>query len=319
MSFFLLTIGPMSVQWSHDYRLSYIFAEVVMDEPIKATHRGYITIDKKEIPCAILENKKRIISQTGLFQSFDRPRKGEVRQEGLPSIIGANNLMKFITGEVLEKCKPIPYFHTNGKIAYGYDAEIIPLICEIYLKASDDGTIHFSQEKLVIRAQIIIRALARVGITALIDEATGYQYDREKDELQKLLAAYIAEDYLKWQRRFPRKFYQEVFRLLNWPYNPLSIKRPAYLGKFTNKYVYRQMPKGVLEELGKKNPVVNKGYREKRHHQYLTENVGIPHLDRHLTKLITVMELSNNIGEFEENFKRVFNNMNQMKLPFNKV
>jgi hypothetical protein len=44
----------------------------------KATHRGYLIIAGAEIPCAVLENKKRVISQTGLFKSFERPRKGEV-------------------------------------------------------------------------------------------------------------------------------------------------------------------------------------------------------------------------------------------------
>ena len=84
---------------------------------------------------------------------------------------------------------------------------------------------------------------------------------------------------------------------------------------FTNKYVYEQLPPGVLEELKKKNPTTEKGFRKRRHHQYLTENVGIPHLDKHLIKLITVMELSNNMTEFKENFDRVFRSIQQLKLP----
>lgn len=286
-----------------------------MDQILHATHRGYIEIGDIEIPCAVLENGKRIISQTGLFKSFDRPRKGEVRQEGLPSILGAKNLLKFIDDDVKQKCKTIAYYHTNGKIAFGYSAELIPLICEIYLKAHEKGATVLSQEKIVIRANIIVRSLAKIGITALIDEATGYQYDREINELQKLLSKYIVEDFLKWQTRFPRKFYQESFRLFGWRYNPLSVKRPGYLGKFTNKYVYEQLPPGVLEELKKKNPITEKGFRKRRHHQYLTENVGIPHLDKHLIKLITIMELSNNMTEFKENFDRVFRSIQQLKLP----
>jgi len=284
---------------------------------LKATHRGYIKLADTEIPCAVLENGKRIISQTGLFQAFDRPRKGEVRQEGLPSIVGAKNLLAFVTDEIREKSQPIAYLHTNGKTAYGHDAEIIPLICELYLQAHEAEVTLNSQDNIILRANILIRSLAKIGITALIDEATGYQYDREKDELQKLLAAYISEDYLKWQQRFPRKFYEEVFRLYNWPYNVLSVKRPSCLGKFTNKYVYEQMPSGVLEELHKKNPITNTGNRKRHHHQHLTEDIGIKHLDRHLTKLITIMELSNDIHEFKDNFKRVFENANQLKLALN--
>ena len=285
---------------------------------LKATHRGYVKIGGKKIPCANLENKKRIISQTGLFQSFDRPRKGEVRQEGLPSILGAKNLIPFIDDDVYEKCRVLPYLHTNGKIAYGYDAELIPLICEIYLKADDAGALHFSQKKIAVRSNIIIRSLARLGITALIDEATGYQYEREQDELQKILAAYINEDYLKWQRRFPRKFYQEIFRLLKWSYDPLTVKRPSYLGKFTNKYIYEVMPPGVLKALREKNPVTDKGYRKRRHHQHLTESIGIPHLDRHIIKVITIMELSSSISEFKRNFNKVFLAMDQLQFPLNK-
>ncbi|MFD1186885.1 hypothetical protein, partial [Pontibacter rugosus] len=174
----------------------------------QATHRGYLRIGNEEngiveIPCAVLENKKRIISQTGLFTAFDRPRKGEKRQEGLPSIIGAKNLVEFISDEVLDKIYPIHYYHSNGTTSVGYDADLIPLVCELYLDAEEKGVLVASQEKIVKQAKIIIRSLAKVGINALIDEATGYQYDREKDELQKLLSKYIQEDFLKWQSRFP--------------------------------------------------------------------------------------------------------------------
>lgn len=282
----------------------------------EATHRGYLNIAGIEIPCAVLSNGKRIISQTGIFEAFDRPRKGEKRREGLPSIIGAKNLMPYVNEEIRAKCHAIHYFHTNGRTAVGYDAELIPLVCELYLDADEDNPrmLVASQEKIVQRAKVIIRALAKVGITALIDEATGYQYDREKDELQRLLSKYIAEDYLKWQSRFPRKFYQEVFRLYGWEYDPLSLKRPSCLGHFTNEYVYDLMPPGVLEELRKKNPITKKGFRKRKHHQHLTEDIGIPHLDRHLTKLITVMELSNGIEDFKDKFYKVFKNKNQLKL-----
>ncbi|MFZ5523209.1 MAG: P63C domain-containing protein [Pseudomonadota bacterium] len=285
------------------------------EEIFQATHRGILTIADAEVACAVLSNGKRVISQTSLFSAFDRPRKGEKRQDGLPSIIGASNLLQYVDDDLREKCKPVRYVHTNGTLAAGYDAELIPMICELYLKANDDdGVLVESQLRIVIRSTAIIRALAKVGITALIDEATGYQYDREKDELQRILQAYIQEDFLKWQARFPRKYYQEVFRLHKWEYDPQSLKRPQYLGKFTNQYVYKQMPQGVLDELRKKNPKDENGIRRHRHHQHLTPEIGIPHLDRHLTKLITVMELSSSIPEFKRNFQRVFNKVEQLQL-----
>jgi hypothetical protein len=285
-------------------------------EVFEATHRGFLEVAGSKIPCAVLKNGKRIISQTGLFGAFDRPRKGEKRQEGLPSIIGAANLLPYVTDELREKCKAIHYFHTNGTVAVGYDAVLIPLVCNLYLEADQTNPrmLVASQEKIVERAKILVRALAKVGITALIDEATGYQYERERNELQILLSKYIAEEFLPWTTRFPREYYQEIFRLYEWEYDPLSLKRTPFIGKFTNEFVYKEMSPEVLEELRKKNPINENGRRKHKHHQHLTPNIGVPHLDRHLTKLITVMQLSDNLDDFKENFKRAFKKTNQLKL-----
>lgn len=283
-------------------------------EVFECTHKGDLEIGSKKIACAVLSNGRRIITQTALFDAFDRPRKGEKRLEGLPSIVGAKNLLPYITDELREKSEPVHYYLKNGKIAAGYDAELIPLVCELYLHANDNGALLESQEKMVMQASILTRALARVGITALIDEATGYQYYRESNALQEILRAYIAEDFLKWQARFPRKYYQELYRIYGWEYDPLSMKHPKYLGRFTNEYVYEHLPEGVLEELRIKNPKNENGNRGKKHHQFLTGDIGIPHLEKHITKLITIMELSDNVDQFKDNFKRVFKNIDQMRL-----
>jgi hypothetical protein len=286
----------------------------------EATHRGYLEIVGARIPCAVLKNGKRVISQSSLFTAFDRPRKGEKRQEGLPSIIGAKNLVPHVTNELREKCKVIQYYHTNGAISAGHDAELIPLICDLYLEANkvEPSVLVASQMKLVERAEILLRSLAKVGIIGLIDEATGYQYDREKDDLQRLLSKYIAEEFLPWTSRFPREYYQEIFRLHGWEYDPLSLKRSPYVGRFTNEFVYEVMSPEVLKELKMKNPILENGRRRRKHHQHLTEGIGVPHLERHLTKLVTVMQLSDSIDDFKNNFNRAFKKENQLKLDFKK-
>jgi hypothetical protein len=285
----------------------------------EVTHRGELDIAGAVVPCAVLSSGKRVITQTGLFSAFERPRKGERRLDGLPSIVGAANLLPLVTEELREKSQAVYYSHTNGSLSAGYDAELIPVVCELYLSAADmnPSPLTKSQLKLVMRANAIVRALAKVGIVALVDEATGYQYDREKDALQKLLSAYVREDYMKWQQRFPRKYYQELFRLYKLKYDPLSIKKPQYLGKFTNEYVYKQMPPGILDELRRKNPVTDKGYRARKHHQHLTSEIGVPHLDKHITKLITVMELSDDVNHFKHNYDRVFGKQGHLALPTN--
>jgi len=290
--------------------------DVTYPEVFEATHRGYLEIAGARIPCAVLKNGKRVISQQSLFAAFDRPRKGEKRQEGLPSIIGAKNLLPYVTNELREKCKVLQYYHTNGRISAGHDAELIPLICFLYLEASkaEPSVLVGSQMRIVERAEILLRSLAKIGIIGLIDEATGYQYDREKDELQQLLSKYIAEEFLPWTSKFPREYYREIFRLYGWEYDPLSLKRTPFIGKFTNDFVYNEMSPEVLKELRVKNPTLENGHRRRKHHQHLTEEIGVPHLERHLTKLVTVMQLSDSIDDFKENFKRVFKKTNQFQL-----
>ncbi|MGZ7317544.1 P63C domain-containing protein, partial [Streptococcus pyogenes] len=108
-------------------------------------------------------------------------------------------------------------------------------------------------------------SLAKVGVTALVDEATGYQYERERFELQKIFKAYISEELLKWQKMFPDDFYMEIFRLNGWSYDVQSIKRrPGVVGKWTNELIYKRLPDGVLEELKRRTPKTKKGQYKAR-------------------------------------------------------
>lgn len=288
----------------------------------EATHRGKLTIGDIDVNCAVLENGRRIISQSGLFEVFDRPPHGAKRIEGLPAVVTAKTLEKFVTPELREKAKPIIYRHTNGKSAKGYDATLIPEICELYLQARDEGKITSTQEKIVKKAEIIIRALAKVGIAALIDEATGYQYDRERQELSKLLEAYISEDLMKWQRRFPLEYYEEIYRLYGLSSNPSSKNKPQFIGQFTNTYVYNYFPTEIIDHIKKTNPKIQKGnktYRRYKNFQFLSDDIGIIQLDKHLNRLIPVMQLSENIDDFKQNFDKIFNKINgeQLSLNFN--
>jgi hypothetical protein len=67
--------------------------------------------------------------------------------------------------------------------------------------------------------------------------------------------------------------------------------------------VYARLAPGVLEELRRKNPVTEKGYRENKHFQYLTSN-GHPALTRHLHELIG-MARPFAVGEWERYYDLV--------------
>ncbi|WP_291560059.1 MULTISPECIES: P63C domain-containing protein [unclassified Clostridium] len=290
--------------------LNFIKEEYSAKKIPQAINEGILSLAGAEVECAVLDDKRRMITQTALFQAFERPRKGLVRVEGYPSIIGGKNLAKHASDELLEKSKVIEYVSMKGRIVTGYNAEIIPLICEVYLDAEAEGEIVAKQLSNLERAKILIRALAKIGITGLIDEATGYQYEREVNALQRLLDGYVSEDLTKWGGIFPKKYYKEIFRLHNWNYDPTSSARPSYVGTFTNTYVYGMLPPGVLDKLKIETPIKvsknsKKAYRADKYYERLTET-GIDEVDSYIDRIIMFMEMCDDIQEFKNKFPRVF-------------
>jgi hypothetical protein len=288
-----------------------------MEEKIlKATHFGKITIGEKELTCAVLEDGTRILSSTAMFKAFDRQRRGKNKEESsrtdLPIFMSANNLKPYVDKALSAGMEiSVKYVAKDKRILEGYKAEILPIICDIYLQARQDSVLLPQQEEMAFASEILVRSLSKVGIIALIDEATGYQEERERDELQKLLSLYVREEFLPWTRRFPLDFYREMFRLKGWEMKG-NAKSPL-VGQYTNKYIYDMLPEAVIEELKNKNPLVKnktnnaKFYRKYRHHQFLTENIGIPHLDKHLASVIVLMKTCDTWEEFVDRFDKAFN------------
>lgn len=144
-------------------------------------------------------------------------------------------------------------FEVNGKKAYGFDAELIVDLCNMYIKAREEDALLPKQLPLAQQAQIIISSLAKVGIVGLIDEVTGYEKVREKDALQALLDKYLLKEYATWAKRFPDEFYTEIFRLKNWTFKDLS-RKPSVIGKYTTDLVYDRIAPDLTKKLKELTP-----------------------------------------------------------------
>lgn len=273
---------------------------------LKPIYNGKITIGNKELDCAVLNDGTRILTNTAIFEAFDRPRKGKnTALSNAPAFVNANNLSPYVQEELGDDNYEVTY-HYRGRNLVGYKAEILPALCNIYLKARDDGILTENQKPLAEISDILIRSLAKVGITALIDEATGYQKEREENELQILLSKYIAEEFLPWVKTFTDEFYIQMFRLKGWDYKG-RLKTP-YAGVLTNYLVYERLPDGVLEELKRLNPIIkDKGYRKYKLHQRLSEEFGYKQLKQHISTVTTMMRGFDTWDEFDKAFKKSFN------------
>ncbi len=280
----------------------------------KATHDGHLQIGNTMIDCAVLEDGTRVISQSSFLRAIGRspnPKAGQgsgtLRQayeenyglDELPPFLPAMNLKPFISSELMNSKNPIAYKpKTGGRMAFGYKAEILPMVCYAYIDADKAGKALKSQKNMVKAAELIIRGLATVGIIALIDEATGYEKVRDRLALQKILDAYLLKELAAWAKRFPDEFYIELFRLRHWEWKGMSVNRPSFVGRLTNDLVYERLAPGILKELQTRNPVNEFGYRKGRHHQLLTHDVGHPALAQHLHASIALMRASKDWNSF---------------------
>lgn len=265
--------------------------------------------------CAVLEDETRVLSERSVIKGLGGKRAGshwkrmKENPDGayLPIYASAKNLKPFINNDLaLALSKPLIYLPRTGYKAYGLRGEVLPQICEIWLEARDAGVLKPHQLHIAEHADILIRGLARVGIIALIDEATGYQEMRDRQALYKILDAYVMKEFLPWAKRFGDEFYREMFRLRGWKFNPFSVKRPILVAKLTTQITYDRLPPGVKEEIQRKNPKSEKtGKYKHKYFQYLTTDLGIPHLDKLLTVSTAFMKIASTWRQFMDMYNRV--------------
>ena len=270
-----------------------------------------LVIGDIEIPCYVLEDEIRVLSQGGFLQAIGRSRTPKAGTGGisnvdeLPFFLRSARLRPFISKDLIMSTHPIIFRLTSGQITVGYNALLLPQICEVYLGARAAGRLYQSQLHIASRAEVLIRGLATVGVIALVDEATGYQQVREKRALATILERIIAKDLQPWTKTFPYEFYLEIIRLKGWP-NFYAIKRPSVIGHYTNDIVYGRIAPGLLKELHRKNPTLPTGGRKHRHHQWFTPELGHPRLKEHLAAVSALMRASPNWNAFQRNLHRAF-------------
>jgi hypothetical protein len=273
--------------------------EGMTNKDITADYIGDLKIGGITVPCAVLSNEERVIFQREFVGMLTGNKKG-----GLERYLKAGNLLPYLPDKFKGESwdQGILRFQYNSSLAHGLKSADIIDILEMYLKARDAGALQKNQIHLAKKAEILMRAFAKVGLTALIDEATGFQYSRKHDALRILLEQYVVEEMQKWIKRFPDEFFNALDKLYkNEKTTPRS--RPQYYGKFINTYIYNPIENGyVKSELNKKN-ILSDGKRKAKFHQWLTE-FGINQLILQIGRVMGVIEISQNVKAFKTTIAR---------------
>lgn len=259
----------------------------------RAMHEGVVRIGAAEIPCYVLENGHRMLSTRGIMKALGRAWRGrKYTGTELPVFLEAKNLKPFINNDLSPVLTAIEIRTPRGAISEAFKAEILPAVCDIYLQARHGGALTDAQAPVAMQCEILVRALAGVGIIALVDEATGYQHIRPQDALQAYLEKVISRELAAWAKRFPDEFYENIYKLKGWPWPGMAKNRYSVVGTYTTDLVYDRIGPGVTKELEARSPKDERGNRKNKLHQWLTDDIGHPMLAQHMHALVMFQRLA---------------------------
>jgi hypothetical protein len=277
--------------------------------------KGPLRIGDARIMAFVLTDKRRMLSGRSVTNALGLTGRGM----GIGRILNSESLQPYISDRLRDALEnPVLFTVSSGlPLAMGYEAWVLPEVCHTIVDAFDKQALHPLLAKTVANAKKLIRGFSTVGIIALIDEATGFQEERERDALQELLSLYISDRLLPWAQTFPPSFYKEIFRLRGWNWDSINNKRPRLVGKLTKNIIYERISPDLLRVLEGENPVMGDGRRRRKHSQRLTEDYGKPALRIHREVVEGLMRASRTWDGFMTLLERAYPLKNQ-QLTFNR-
>jgi len=269
------------------------------DVILEAIHYGVLQLGSFELPCYVLTNEKRVLAQNKVVHLISGGRDSG----DLGRYLRAKNIQRFLPDKFKGAYqKNIFKFMAGNQLAYGLEAKDVIDICNMYLSARQAGVISPNQVNIVEMSELFIRACAKVGIEALIDEATGYQDYRDSQELQNRLALHLQDEFREWTRTFPRVFFDSLYRLEGIRPPLHSRPYPKRFGVYVMRFVYDTLDPDVANYLREKNP----NPQGKKHHHQLFNDFGYKRLTDHLMAVLGIMKASLTIEKCRENLLIAF-------------
>lgn len=269
----------------------------------RISHPGVLRFGTMEVECAVLDDGRR-----GLLGKHFAKVLGY--HEKNPSNRFDRFLADFAPKYMSVKGKAgWPILNPGHGRARFIEAEAVVECLDNVIEAAVEGRLSKHRVKQVQACLAIRRSLGVLGLVALIDEATGYQYNRAPDALQDLIGRLIRKHVADWERRFEPEYYKALARLTNTRYMPGGKRAPLW-GWITLHYVYEEVfPVEVLTELQ-----ARRGESEKLH-QWLTEK-GIDPLERQITRVREFANSSANLADFKARMSAVSTRPGQIGLVY---
>ena len=264
----------------------------------QAKYWGVLPIGDAELPVYVLDNETRVISRTGATGILTDKKGGG----NIESYLSVEALKRYIPSDLPGLTIEFDLKEVVNKRVQGYSADTFLEICRAYVRALSEGALETErQEQIAIKASVFLASCSKVGLIALIDEATGYQYDRAADALRVKLKAYLAEEMRDWEKTFPDDLWQEFGRLTNWKGS--VTQRPKYWGHLVTELVYTYLDPDVCKWLKDNKPQPQHG---RNWHQWLNDQYGLRKLTQHIYTLIGVAKTCHNMRELRDKMAEMY-------------
>ena len=266
-----------------------------------AKYKGVLRLMDREIPCYVLEDEQRVIGRVATTEMLT----GIKGQGDFESYIRSRNLQDFIhVKDISERMVSfrLPEVDQLRVEVKGLPHDVLLDVCRGFMKALEasdrpNPTIKLTprQREIAMQAGLFLAACSEIGLMALIDEATGFQYDRARDALEVKLKAYLEDEMRKWERTFPDELWLEFARLTGW--SKSVTQRPKYWGHLVNELVYEYMDSDVAQWLRENAPKPRHG---QNYHQWLSSQYGLKKLVEHIWKLIGMAKTCESMVELKD-------------------
>jgi hypothetical protein len=274
----------------------------------KARSEGVLPIGDVKVDVYVLWDRRRLVSKRAMARAL-----------GLQSD-GGNAFLKTLSGKTIgsiipnslwEKINnPIVFKPLTGDPAHGYEATVLIEVCDALMDGRTD--LLPNQMFLARQAEVIVRAAAKIGIIALIDEATGFIEDKRREEYRTLWQQFVRDEFRQWEEaEFPDDIFDMMYKIYGLKrINPNSTKHPKFFAKFIRKYIYIPLANSngaILEQLEEKNPVVYaNGGRRYKLFQFLSDEIGVPALRQHVWQVVGIGRSVRTKDQFERSFYSAF-------------
>ena len=267
-----------------------------------ATYKGSLMLVNMEVPCYVLNTGARVIGRTSATEMLTGIKGGG----DLEKYLGVAALKQFIDlTSVLERMVSfrLPEVEGLDRQVKGLPADVLIEVAQGFVSAlhasqsedADRVKLTSRQREMAINASMFLAACAKVGLDALIDEATGYQYDRKQDALAVKLQAYLEDEMRKWEKTFPDELWREFARLTGWT-GPI-YSRPKYWGKLVNELIYEYLDQDVARWLKENAPEPRHG---QNYHQWLSGQFGLKKLVEHIWMVVGIAKTCKDIIELKD-------------------